>query len=115
MILSNFFPSWQLACLVLLALTAAASAVALGWYVFLWSAIRRHLPKPSPNTIGFFHPFANDGGGGERVLWCAVAVVQRERPGARCVIFCGGELSPETVRPGTKVLAYRPMPIDCCP
>ena len=27
-------------------------------------------------TIGFFHPFCNSGGGGERVLWSAVKAIQ---------------------------------------
>ena len=30
-----------------------------------------------PNSVGFFHPFTSDGGGGERVLWCAVREIQR--------------------------------------
>jgi hypothetical protein len=25
-------------------------------------------------AVAFFHPFTNDGGGGERVLWCACAL-----------------------------------------
>ena len=27
-------------------------------------------------TIAFFHPFADGGGGGERVLWCASSPLQ---------------------------------------
>ena len=27
-------------------------------------------------SVGFFHPYCNAGGGGERVLWCAVRAVQ---------------------------------------
>jgi len=27
-------------------------------------------------TVGFFHPFCNSGGGGERVLWSAVKAIQ---------------------------------------
>lgn len=27
-------------------------------------------------TVGFFHPFCNSGGGGERVLWSAIKVLQ---------------------------------------
>jgi len=40
-------------------------------------------------TIGFFHPYCNAGGGGERVLWCAVAAVQLHYPGLHCVIYTG--------------------------
>jgi alpha-1,2-mannosyltransferase len=33
-------------------------------------------------SVAFFHPFTNDGGGGERVLWCAVRAIQEECPEA---------------------------------
>ena len=29
-------------------------------------------------TIGFFHPYCNAGGGGERVLWCAIKAIQKK-------------------------------------
>lgn len=28
--------------------------------------------------VGIFHPYCNAGGGGERVLWCAVRALQNE-------------------------------------
>ena len=31
----------------------------------------------SNKVIGFFHPYCNAGGGGERVLWCAVRAIQK--------------------------------------
>lgn len=40
-------------------------------------------------SVGFFHPYTNDGGGGERVLWCAVKAVQEEFPGLECVVYTG--------------------------
>lgn len=40
-------------------------------------------------AIGFFHPYTNDGGGGERVLWCAVRALQEERPDLNCVVYTG--------------------------
>ncbi|KAL2864627.1 alpha-1,2-mannosyltransferase ALG11 [Aspergillus lucknowensis] len=39
--------------------------------------------------IGFFHPFCNAGGGGERVLWEAVRATQRRWPNAVCAIYTG--------------------------
>lgn len=27
-------------------------------------------------TVAFFHPYCNAGGGGERVLWCAIRALQ---------------------------------------
>ncbi|XP_010534609.1 PREDICTED: GDP-Man:Man(3)GlcNAc(2)-PP-Dol alpha-1,2-mannosyltransferase [Tarenaya hassleriana] len=40
-------------------------------------------------AVGFFHPYTNDGGGGERVLWCAVKAIQEETPDLDCFVFTG--------------------------
>lgn len=40
-------------------------------------------------AVGFFHPYTNDGGGGERVLWCAVKAIQEESPDLDCVVYTG--------------------------
>jgi len=29
-------------------------------------------------VVGFFHPYCNAGGGGERVLWAAIQAVQKK-------------------------------------
>lgn len=36
--------------------------------------------KQSKNQcqVGVFHPYCNAGGGGERVLWCAIQAIQNE-------------------------------------
>lgn len=39
--------------------------------------------------MGFFHPYTNDGGGGERVLWCAVKAIQEENPDLDCLVYTG--------------------------
>jgi alpha-1,2-mannosyltransferase len=39
--------------------------------------------------VGFFHPYCNAGGGGERVLWTLVKAIQETYPKARCVIYTG--------------------------
>ncbi|RXW23803.1 hypothetical protein EST38_g2071 [Candolleomyces aberdarensis] len=39
--------------------------------------------------IGFFHPYSNAGGGGERVLWTAIAHIQRTRPNIVSVVYSG--------------------------
>ncbi|KAK7205821.1 hypothetical protein BZA70DRAFT_237582 [Myxozyma melibiosi] len=46
-------------------------------------------PAERPIIIGFFHPYCNAGGGGERVLWTAVSATQREHPNAICAIYTG--------------------------
>lgn len=42
-----------------------------------------------PGIVGFFHPFCNAGGGGERVLWAAIAATQRQWPDAVCAVYTG--------------------------
>ncbi|KAI9848191.1 MAG: asparagine-linked glycosylation protein [Sclerophora amabilis] len=39
--------------------------------------------------VGFFHPFCNAGGGGERVLWAAIRATQERWPNAICVVYTG--------------------------
>ncbi|KAF1809934.1 UDP-Glycosyltransferase/glycogen phosphorylase [Eremomyces bilateralis CBS 781.70] len=40
-------------------------------------------------VIGFFHPFCNAGGGGERVLWAAIRATRIRYPSAVLVIYTG--------------------------
>lgn len=44
-----------------------------------------------PLTIGFFHPYCNAGGGGERVLWTGIRALQREHANLNCVVYTGDE------------------------
>ncbi|XP_020276517.1 GDP-Man:Man(3)GlcNAc(2)-PP-Dol alpha-1,2-mannosyltransferase-like isoform X2 [Asparagus officinalis] len=48
-------------------------------------------------SVGFFHPYTNDGGGGERVLWCAVRAVQEEDPDLEVSVFTGDDATPESL------------------
>ncbi|KAF2100672.1 glycosyl transferase group 1 [Rhizodiscina lignyota] len=45
--------------------------------------------KEWKGVVGFFHPFCNAGGGGERVLWAAIRATQKRWPGAVCVVYTG--------------------------
>ncbi|XP_004433745.1 PREDICTED: GDP-Man:Man(3)GlcNAc(2)-PP-Dol alpha-1,2-mannosyltransferase [Ceratotherium simum simum] len=40
-------------------------------------------------VIAFFHPYCNAGGGGERVLWCALRALQKKYPEAVYVVYTG--------------------------
>ncbi|GJE92608.1 glycosyltransferase family 4 protein [Phanerochaete sordida] len=40
-------------------------------------------------VVGFFHPYCNAGGGGERVLWTAIASMQRTEPNMISVVYSG--------------------------
>ncbi|XP_014556939.1 glycosyltransferase family 4 protein [Bipolaris victoriae FI3] len=39
--------------------------------------------------VGFFHPFCNAGGGGERVLWAAIRAHQKRWPKSTCIVYTG--------------------------
>jgi len=45
--------------------------------------------KEWDGIVGFFHPFCNAGGGGERVLWAAVRATQQRWPKAKVVVYTG--------------------------
>ncbi|POM62355.1 Alpha-1,2-mannosyltransferase [Phytophthora palmivora] len=63
---------------LVLLLTALAIAIFTKRRVFLLSRNAALKAAPKLLTIGVFHPYANGGGGGERVLYCALlALVQR--------------------------------------
>lgn len=47
--------------------------------------------------MGFFHPFADGGGGGERVLWCAVRAIQSTSPHARIFIYVRQGVTPDAL------------------
>lgn len=46
-------------------------------------------PGVTKGVVGFFHPNAEDGGGGERVLWCAIKALQQRHPQLKIVLFTG--------------------------
>jgi hypothetical protein len=66
-------------------------------------------------VVGFFHPFCNSGGGGERVLWLAIRALQTSRIDAlplRCVVFTGdSDVTPSQILDKAKVL---PQPLSRC-
>lgn len=50
------------------------------------------------DVIGFFHPFCNAGGGGERVLFAAILATQQRYPKALCVVYTGdNDATKETI------------------
>mmetsp|Transcript_141013 Transcript_141013/g.450186 ORF Transcript_141013/g.450186 Transcript_141013/m.450186 type:complete len:502 (+) Transcript_141013:120-1625(+) len=78
------------ACAVTVVLLLGALLLGLRWYSRRCSGaseITRVLK--GRETIGFFHPYAHAGGGGERVLWCAIHAVQESHPGVVCIVYTG--------------------------
>ena len=47
------------------------------------------LKRRRRRIVGFFHPYCNAGGGGERVLWTAIAALQREEKDVVCAVYTG--------------------------
>ncbi|XP_043854744.1 GDP-Man:Man(3)GlcNAc(2)-PP-Dol alpha-1,2-mannosyltransferase isoform X2 [Dromiciops gliroides] len=47
--------------------------------------------KKNQMVIAFFHPYCNAGGGGERVLWCALRALQKKYHEATYVVYTGDE------------------------
>lgn len=39
--------------------------------------------------VAFFHPYCNAGGGGERVLWCAIRAIQNRYPNVKVAVYTG--------------------------
>ncbi|XP_064544866.1 GDP-Man:Man(3)GlcNAc(2)-PP-Dol alpha-1,2-mannosyltransferase isoform X1 [Drosophila montana] len=49
-----------------------------------------HCPESENRLhVGIFHPYCNAGGGGERVLWCAVRALQNKYDNIKIVIYTG--------------------------
>jgi alpha-1,2-mannosyltransferase len=72
-------PSWLL--------YAAAALITL----MVTTRIRRHLHKKK--VVAFLHPYAAQGGGGERVLWVAISALRKARPDVRILVYSGDGLS----------------------
>ncbi|KAF2461443.1 hypothetical protein BDY21DRAFT_332146 [Lineolata rhizophorae] len=64
-----------------------------------WKKVECHMTNSTTNggpldkdwkgIVGFFHPFCNAGGGGERVLWSAIRATQKRYPDAICCVYTG--------------------------
>jgi len=50
---------------------------------------RRRVTKEDGLTLGIFHPYCNAGGGGEKVLWCAIRAIQQRHPHVDVVVYTG--------------------------
>ncbi|XP_052872592.1 GDP-Man:Man(3)GlcNAc(2)-PP-Dol alpha-1,2-mannosyltransferase [Anopheles cruzii] len=50
---------------------------------------RRKRPDQNVKRVAFFHPYCNAGGGGERVLWCALRALQQRYDDIRLYVYTG--------------------------
>ncbi|KAF9568744.1 mannosyltransferase [Agrocybe pediades] len=80
-----FLPSlWLLLYLIRLRLRTANKARRAALFEELG-----HSKQNGKRVVGFFHPYCNAGGGGERVLWTAIASMQRTEPNVISVVYSG--------------------------
>lgn len=89
-----FLILFQMYLLYLLLLPPLLVLLTLSLLLFGWrylAARRKKTQDQGSNvkTVGFFHPYCNAGGGGERVLWCAVQAIQKKYPNVRCIVYTG--------------------------
>ncbi|MCJ1473122.1 asparagine-linked glycosylation protein [Lambiella insularis] len=80
---------------LILGLFAFLVPIYLAWD-FVWPKLGEHLRQRTKHLnqdyeqhIGFFHPFCNAAGGGERVLWAAIKATQEQYPKAACIVYTG--------------------------
>ena len=97
---------WTIADYAYLSVCAslALSSCCLLFLVAFWLIVRtraggvKSSQAQSEVSVGFFHPYCNAGGGGERVLWSAVKVTQTRYPAVKIVIYTGDtEAAPDMI------------------
>eukprot|EP00741_Cyanophora_paradoxa_P003780 tig00000093_g3674.t1 len=84
-------------------LAIVGASIALALFLFVLNSLyligRRRALYGKRTVVGIFHPYSNDGGGGERVLWCCIRALQSLGPDIHCVLYTGeGVSAEETLR-----------------
>ncbi|XP_051882325.1 GDP-Man:Man(3)GlcNAc(2)-PP-Dol alpha-1,2-mannosyltransferase isoform X1 [Pristis pectinata] len=64
-------------------------------YIRFWICPKKKIAQIPGNyvkkslVVAFFHPYCNAGGGGERVLWCAIRSLQERYSNIKIIIYTG--------------------------
>lgn len=73
-------------------------------FIIILFASRRHFHRARQNgdarfvNVAFFHPYCNAGGGGERVLWCAIQALQSKYSLIKIHVYTGDtDAAPEEI------------------
>ncbi|XP_068165625.1 GDP-Man:Man(3)GlcNAc(2)-PP-Dol alpha-1,2-mannosyltransferase [Antennarius striatus] len=85
---------WKLLLpLLFLCLLLIGVLVLLVRAVRFWLQSRRNAQRARDGrpTIAFFHPYCNAGGGGERVLWCAIRALQTRYMDTNFIVYTGDQ------------------------
>ncbi|XP_048834127.1 GDP-Man:Man(3)GlcNAc(2)-PP-Dol alpha-1,2-mannosyltransferase [Brienomyrus brachyistius] len=70
-------------------LSAILAFLMLGVRMWLQRSRSARLAREKALSVAFFHPYCNAGGGGERVLWCAIRALQNRYQDVSIVVYTG--------------------------
>ena len=59
------------------------------WFSFVHKKRPRSEDEQGQIRVGFFHPYCDAGGGGERVLWTGVRALRKRFPAAKLIVYTG--------------------------
>ena len=100
-------PSYQTAWLLLYSLIIALSIfllmIVIVKLISVWNTRKNfkkcqfNLLTHPPVVVGFFHPYCNAGGGGERVLWQSIRALQSRYNFIRCIVYTGDRANKESI------------------
>ena len=88
------FGAFLAVCVVLLLVIKLVSI----WNTRKW--FRRwqfNLLSHPPVVVGFFHPYCNAGGGGERVLWQSIRALQSRYNFIKCIVYTGDKATKSAI------------------
>lgn len=99
--------SYQTAWLLLYCITIVLSIFLLMMVIIklisVWNTRKNfkkwqfNLLSHPPVVVGFFHPYCNAGGGGERVLWQSIRALQSRYNFIRCIVYTGDRANKESI------------------
>ena len=91
----NLLPNLALASAILASLALVVGLVAVVVVcvvVKVWFVVfhRKSVGDDSGEIrVGFFHPYCDAGGGGERVLWTGIRALRQRFPAAKLIVYTG--------------------------
>ncbi|KAG8282973.1 asparagine-linked glycosylation protein [Homalodisca vitripennis] len=83
---------------VLYLLTIIVSCILVINYFVIKQVRKCRVRRTGGLTVGIFHPYCNAGGGGEKVLWCAIRALQQKYDNVDIVVYTGDiEVTPDEI------------------
>ncbi|KAG7164956.1 GDP-Man:Man(3)GlcNAc(2)-PP-Dol alpha-1,2-mannosyltransferase-like [Homarus americanus] len=90
---------WSLGIMILLQLLVLLAGLAcICWFLLKFCVYTLRRGEPGYLHVAFFHPYCNAGGGGERVLWCAIRSLQKKYQNVKCYVYTGDtDVTPQQI------------------